>query len=182
MKQVSENAYPLKGAIKRLLPILLLFAVAVGIAAKTVDFELPDLDGRLHKLSDYRGKWVVVNYWATWCPPCLEEMPELERFHINHKEKDAIVLGVNLQMIDTSELKEFVEQQFISYPVLREEPASNTELGQVPGLPTTFLVAPDGHLAARQVGPVTAAMLENTIKEYERHTAPGSSLAELRGQ
>lgn len=170
----------MKDASKRLLSMLLLFAVALGAAANTVDFELPDLEGKLHRLSDYRGKWIVVNYWATWCPPCLEEMPELEMFHINHKDKDAVVLGVNMETIDASELREFVEQQFISYPVLREKPALYTELGQVSGMPTTFLVAPDGHLAARQVGQVTATMLENTIREYKQHSAPGYSLAKSR--
>ncbi|MES9935022.1 MAG: TlpA disulfide reductase family protein, partial [Sedimenticola sp.] len=54
--------------------------------AEPADFSLPDLDGRTVKLSEFRGKWVVVNYWATWCPPCVEEMPELELFHSQNKD------------------------------------------------------------------------------------------------
>ncbi|MEW8429404.1 MAG: TlpA family protein disulfide reductase, partial [gamma proteobacterium symbiont of Ctena orbiculata] len=66
-------------------------------AAETVDFELPGLDGKRYRLSDYRGKWVLVNYWATWCPSCREELPELEVFHNNHKDTDAVVLGVAME-------------------------------------------------------------------------------------
>ena len=96
--------------VRRMPVMLLLFVIAFSVSAKTVDFELAGLEGKRHKLSDYRGKWVVVNYWATWCPPCLEEMPELEMFHNNHKDKDAIVLGVNLEKIDAALLRGFVAE------------------------------------------------------------------------
>ncbi len=141
-----------------------LFSVAAAsVCAGPVDFSLPDLEGVQHRLSDYRGKWVVVNYWATWCPPCLEEMPELETFHDSHKDKDAVVLGVNLEQINLSRLRNFVEEQFLSYPVLRDRPRTTTELGPIPGMPTTYVVSPEGELAARQVGGVTRDMLEDFI-------------------
>ncbi|MBU0500116.1 MAG: TlpA family protein disulfide reductase [Gammaproteobacteria bacterium] len=147
-------------------------AAILGMAAPfaqaaVVDFELPDLEGKARKLSDYRGKWVVVNYWATWCPPCLEEMPELELFHNNHKDKDAVVLGVNLEQISPNALRDFVDGQFISYPVLLSGPKASTELGRVPGMPTSFLIAPDGKIVARQVGTVTAADLEGFIEAHK---------------
>jgi peroxiredoxin len=132
-----------------------------------VDFTLPDLEGKPRTLSEFRGKWVVVNYWATWCPPCREELPELEVFHANHQEKDAVVLGVNLEKISPERLREFVEEQFISFPVLRGQPRSRTELGVVPGLPTTYLVDPEGRVAARQVGPLTLERLEKFIEKLE---------------
>ena len=168
-------------SVWRLFLLLLLLVMGCGVSAKTVDFELTGLQGKSHKLSDYRGKWVVVNYWATWCPPCLEEMPELEMFHNNHKDKDAVVLGVNLEAIDSSLLRGFVEDQFISYPVLLKQPALDTELGRVPGLPTTFLVTPEGRLAARRVGPVTAAELEGMIAEYEKMEGRSGSWSEVWG-
>ncbi|MCU7904899.1 MAG: TlpA family protein disulfide reductase [Candidatus Thiodiazotropha sp. (ex Epidulcina cf. delphinae)] len=132
-------------------------------AAEQVDFELQGLDGKKYRLSDYRGKWVLVNYWATWCPPCLEELPELEIFHNTHKDKDAVVLGVAMERIDPSRLKTFVDEQFLSYPILLTKPAASTELGRVPGLPTSFLVDPEGELVARQVGPLTLDDLEAFI-------------------
>ncbi len=151
------------------LPILaLLVGLLLGAqaSAETVDFTLPDLEGKPHKLSDYRGKWVVVNYWATWCPPCLEEIPELEVFHANHQDKDAVVLGVNMEEIDLESLKVFVDDQFISYPILRTGADSPGELGRVTGLPTSYLVSPAGELAARQVGPITADAIESFIRNY----------------
>ncbi|MET0027363.1 MAG: TlpA disulfide reductase family protein [Candidatus Thiodiazotropha sp.] len=136
---------------------------AQTVLAEPVDFELKGLDGKTYRLSDYRGKWVLVNYWATWCPPCREELPELEVFHNNHKDKDAVVLGVAMERIDPPRLKAFVDEQFLSYPILMTEPAARTELGRIPGLPTSFLVNPKGETVARQVGPVTVEDLESFI-------------------
>ncbi|MEW8505994.1 MAG: TlpA disulfide reductase family protein [Candidatus Thiodiazotropha sp.] len=147
----------------RLLVITILSFYAFMAAAETVDFELPGLDGKRYRLSDYRGKWVLVNYWATWCPPCREELPELEVFHNNHKDTDAVVLGVAMERIEMPRLKAFVDEQFLSYPILIAKPAARTELGRVPGLPTSFLVNPEGKLVARQVGPVTLEDLESFI-------------------
>ncbi|PVV10611.1 MAG: thiol-disulfide oxidoreductase [gamma proteobacterium symbiont of Ctena orbiculata] len=147
----------------RALCIMALALYSVMAAAETVDFELLGLDGKRYRLSDYRGKWVLVNYWATWCPPCREELPELEVFHNNHKDTDAVVLGVAMERIEKPRLKAFVDEQFLSYPILIAEPAARTELGRVPGLPTSFLVNPEGELVARQVGPLTMEDIEGFI-------------------
>jgi peroxiredoxin len=148
----------------RVLAIATLSLLTIRAAADTVDFELQGLDGKQYRLSDYRGKWVLVNYWATWCPPCREELPELEVFHNNHKDRDAVVLGVAIERIEMPRLKAFVDEQFLSYPILITEPAARTELGRVPGLPTSFLVNPKGELVARQVGPLTLEDLEGFIE------------------
>jgi len=139
--------------------------------ADPVDYSLPDLNGKIHSLADYKGKWVVVNYWATWCPPCQDEIPDLVNFHDRHKDKDAVVIGINFEDIGKEQLEIFVDSFLISYPVLRSEPAAATPLGPVPGLPTTYIIAPDGSPVARQVGPVTAQQLEDYIakKLKERH-------------
>ena len=139
--------------------------------AEPVDFMLPDMTGKEHRLSDYRGKWVLVNFWATWCPPCREELPELEVFHANHSEKDAVVLGVNMEDIGLEPLRAFVDEQFLSFPILRMSPRVSTELGRIPGLPTSFLISPSGEVAARHVGPLTKQVLEDFI---QRHAASRS--------
>jgi len=131
--------------------------------AQPVDFALPDLKGETQKLSDYRGKWVVVNYWATWCPPCLTEIPELIAFHEKHKDKDAVVIGVDLEDIGLAELNEFVESYFLNYPVLRKKPAAKSSLGIISGLPTSFLISPKGEVMAKQTGGITAKMIEDFI-------------------
>ena len=138
------------------------------------DFTLPDLDGRAQSLSDYRGRWVLVNYWATWCPPCREELPELEVFH-NGAEGRAVVLGVNMEAIEKPALRAFVEQQFLSYPILvaSDRPGRDQLIGPVDGLPTSYLVAPDGEIVARQVGPVTAEAIRAFIERYETRNGGG---------
>ncbi len=132
------------------------------------DFTLRDLDGKPHSLSDYRGQWVLVNYWATWCPPCLEELPELEIFH-SASEGKAVVLGVNMETITEPQLRAFVDRQFLSFPILRasDNPAQHELVGPVDGLPTSYLVAPDGEVVARQVGQITAESLSGFIERYE---------------
>lgn len=151
--------------LKRACLALTLLVLSPLSSATEAEFSLPGLDGRQHRLSEYRGKWVVVNYWATWCPPCREELPELEVFHSNHQDR-AVVLGVNLEEIDEPRLRDFVEEQFLSYPILRGDRASAQALGPVPGLPTTYLVSPQGQVVASQVGPVTAKGIQRFIDNY----------------
>ncbi len=154
---------------------LLPLALATAAPGADDDFTLPDLHGKPHSLSDYRGKWVLVNYWATWCPPCLEELPELEVFHSAAAGK-AIVLGVNMESIGDAALKSFVEEQFLSFPILRADaqPPRSQLLGPVEGLPTSYLVAPSGEVVARQVGPITAEAITAFIERYEAKQAGGS--------
>lgn len=125
-----------------------------------------DLDGNRLRLADYHGKWVVVNYWATWCPPCLEEIPELVHFHDAHKDKDAVVIGVNMEERDKQSLAEFVDDYMVSYPVV---PMSDDMplLGNIPGLPTTYLLDPGGNTAAVQVGQITQEMIEAFMAKYK---------------
>ncbi len=150
----------------RTLVLLFMMIVPLSLSAEPVDFELSGLDGKQYRLSDYRGKWVLINFWATWCPPCLEEMPELELFHTNHKDKDAVVLGLNMEDISETKLKKFVEQQFVSYPILLIKRSSQLPFGRVAGLPTSFLISPQGDIIARQVGTVTAESIERFMASY----------------
>lgn len=133
------------------------------------DIKFIDLNGEETMLSDYKGKWVIVNLWATWCPPCLVEIPDLVMFHEAHKDKDAIVIGVNYETLDVDKVKTFSESQMINYPVVRFETEADgkmTPFGALQGLPTTYMVAPDGSVVAARTGMVDQAMLESFMSTY----------------
>lgn len=133
-------------------------------AERTIDFSLQDLDGKTQTLSEYRGKWVVVNFWATTCPPCIKEMPELSDFHDRHKDKDAVVLGVNFEDIRESWMRAFLNSVDVSYPILPWGTSPATPFGMIIALPTTFIVSPDGTSVAHYTGQITAADIEAYIE------------------
>ena len=152
--------------MKRRLPLLLLL-LAMPLSVLAVDMPLTDINGNKVNLKSYLGKWVVVNYWATWCPPCIVEMPELQSFHDEHVNKDALVIGINTELIGKQQLRSFLEDYFITYPIVSSKPTQQSELGLIPGLPTTFLVTPEGEVVARQVGPVTRDMIEQFMQNWQ---------------
>lgn len=142
--------------------------MAGALQAEPIDLTITDVQGVEHRLADQRGKWVVVNYWATWCPPCLEELPELELFHNTHREHDAVVWGMNSEDLKLEELIGFLQHEAISFPVFQVAPGGNSPFGAVPGIPTTFLISPKGDVVARQVGGVSAEDLETFIQNYKK--------------
>jgi len=131
---------------------------------RTIELSLKDLDGKLHTLAEYRGKWVVVNFWATTCPPCIQEMPELSDFHDRHKDRDAVVLGVSFEDIRQSWMKRFLDSVDVTYPILPWGTSPATPFGQIIALPTTFIVSPSGTSVARYTGQITAADIETYIE------------------
>jgi len=142
----------------------------ISSVAVAQDIEFKDLEGNSVKLSDYKGKWIIVNYWATWCPPCRVEMPELTLLHEQHKDKDAVVIGVNYESNPVPEVKKFIEEFMINFPVVREKNGADgytTSFGPLKGLPTTYMVAPNGKVVAARTGMVDQKMLEAFMKKYE---------------
>ncbi|CAK0744291.1 cytochrome c biogenesis protein CcmG, thiol:disulfide interchange protein DsbE [Gammaproteobacteria bacterium] len=134
-------------------------------SAMATDFSVVDLDGHSQSLAAYRGKWVVVNFWATWCPSCCGEIPDLNTFHRNHHTQDAVVLGLAFDD-DTSdaELRNFVRIHSMVYPIARATTTVAHALGAVTGLPTTYLVDPTGKVVARQLGPIAQTDIEDFIR------------------
>jgi len=150
----------MKTLLRGLFSALLLGCCAL---AHAIDYTLPDLDGRMQSLDQYRGKWVIVNYWATWCGTCRKELPDLVSLHKQHRDQNIVVIGINFEEIGLRELKKFVAEHQIPYPVLRSEPVRSTPLGPVPALPTTYIIDPAGKVVAGEVGLVTQQNLEEYI-------------------
>lgn len=144
-----------------------LLLLSGAILADEVDFELPDLEGVTHTLSDYRGQWVVVNFWATWCRPCRAEIPDLSRLH--EARDDLVVLGLAYDQASVEELTEFLQEYPASYPILRVDMSQPPAALDAPrALPTTHLVDPSGQLVHTWLGPVTSKMIQRYIKGLVR--------------
>ncbi len=145
--------------------LILVFCLVSAMAtAAQIQFSAKDIAGKQYNLSDYKGKWVVVNYWATWCPPCLDEIPELIEFHEQYNKDTAVVLGVSYEEVEIEYLKTFIDEFFMSYPVLIGDISQPPPFGPLIGLPTTYVISPEGKLVYTQIGGVTKAWLEDAIK------------------
>jgi len=150
--------------MSRLKYIVVLCLLPAWLYAGDIQFTVPDLAGKQHTLSDYKGKWVVINYWATWCPPCLDEIPELIEYHEAYNKDQAVVLGVNYEDVEDHDLKTFIDEYFISYPVLKGDTSRPPPFGRLLGLPTTYVISPQGKLVSTKIGGVSKAWLEAVTK------------------
>ena len=144
---------------------LLLFLLAFSLAGHAANFSLEDLQGKTYRLSDYRGKWVLVNYWATWCPPCLDEIPELTSLHNAHHGKDLLVIGVAIDSGSVNKVADFAQAHGISYPVVMGNREVTDQIGAVEVLPVSFLYNPKGEQVSYHAGKVTRASIEAYIKK-----------------
>lgn len=150
-------------AIRYSVVILLFMASTALTAGDSADYELRDLDGNTHRVSDYRGKWLVINFWATWCRPCIKEMPELERFFQENKSR-AGVWGVTFEDSDREKILAFIETLGVTYPILGYGQDPLTGFGNVTVLPTTFVIDRNGLFFHRFEGPISAQDIVEIIE------------------
>lgn len=128
------------------------------------EFVLPDLfdDSLSHSLVKYNGQPVILNFWASWCVPCKEEMPALQRAYEKYRDEGLVVLGVNQTYVDgLDEAREFVNELALTFPNVRDDSGNTSErLYRVMGLPTSVFITQDGEIAHKQIGQMTDEQIE----------------------
>jgi thiol-disulfide isomerase/thioredoxin len=143
---------------------LLIFSqLAMADTSISNNFIVKDTAGMQHALSQYKGKWVLVNYWATWCPPCLEEVPDLVNLYDRRRHKDLMVLGVVFDYKDTKEVALYVDDMLMSYPIVLGDSAVTAQIGSAEVLPTTFIYNPQGQLVKIKRGLISKQYIEKMI-------------------
>ena len=151
-----------KSLLLSLLMVVLLSLPTISYAANS--FVLKDMAGKKHTLAEYKGKWVIVNYWATWCPPCLEEVPDLVALYDSRKNKDLMILGVAFDYQDAQEVTDYVNDMLISYPIVLGDEEVQKQIGFSDVLPTSYIYNPRGELVKTKHGLVTKQYLDGFLK------------------
>ena len=149
--------------IRKLIVAWLLFAATVVNADPPSNFVLNDLSGTQHSLAQYKGKWLIVNYWATWCPPCLEEIPELVALYDERSADDVMVIGVVFDYENVAEVKRYIDDMLIAYPVVLGDQAIVKQIGSAAVLPTTYIFNPQGTMIRAKRGIVSRHYLETIM-------------------
>ncbi len=131
---------------------------------KLMQLTLPDLDGHAQAFSQWRGKVLVVNFWASWCAPCVQEMPAFSRLQERYAEQGVQFVGVGIDEVE--HLRAFIRKTPVSYPLLVASlPISDTPALQIAGLPYTLVIARDGHIESRRLGRLDEAVLETMLQQ-----------------
>ena len=116
------------------------------------DFVLKDLSGKPERFRKFKGKVVLLNFWATWCPPCRVEMPSMERLYQTYRADGFVVVAISIDRAPAAKVKAFVKELGLSFPVLHDRDSSIARLYSVPGVPTSYLIGARGRIAYRAVG------------------------------
>ncbi|MEF2244647.1 redoxin domain-containing protein [Paenibacillus sp. IITD108] len=130
------------------------------------DFILESLDGEKRKLSDYRGKKVMVNLWATWCPPCREEMPDMQAYYEQYQSDDMEIFAVNLTSSEKSmeNIENFVQRNGLSFPILLDSDDQVSSRYEVFQIPTTYILNAEGEIEQKIIGPMNLEIMEQLMQ------------------
>lgn len=134
------------------------------------DFELTTLAGEAVRLSDYKGKKVILNFWATWCPPCRAEMPDMQKYYDEQADSENVeILAVNLTTADKGmdKINAFVEEFSLTFPVPMDTEGEIGDLYQAASIPTSYMIDTEGRVQQKIVGPMNEEMMEEFIADME---------------
>ncbi len=150
-------------------------AAPAPAASDTPELRVTTLDGKSYDLAGHRGRWVVVNFWATWCAPCIKEMPELSALDAMREHIE--VIGLAYEEIEPADMQAFLKEHPVVYPIAVLDVTDPPKSFDTPrGLPMTYLIDPDGKVAGKFLGPVDAKKIEDAIAKAGG-PAPGAALA-----
>lgn len=132
-----------------------------------VDFKLTSFDGKEISLSDYRGKKVLVNFWASWCPPCRAEMPHMQKFYKEFQDKDVVVLGVNLTFTEKSpkNATDFIDEYKLTFPMVKDSAGEVSDEYVVISYPTSLFIDTQGIIRHKFQGAITYSIMKDSIAD-----------------
>ena len=148
------------------------------LSSPAPDFSLVSLDGKTTRLSDFRGKAVLLNFWATWCGPCKIEMPWFVDFQKQYGSQGLQIVGVAMDDASKEDIGKFAKDMGVNYPILIGKEAVGDQYGGVPALPETFIIARDGKIMDKIIGLRGKAEIEDAIKKA-LNTQPAASQASV---
>jgi thiol-disulfide isomerase/thioredoxin len=146
--------------IKKALFVICLLPLFLTACSK--QSEIRDSAGNLIQLSDYRGKWMLINYWAVWCEPCMKEMPILNKLQKDYKNK-VVILGVNFDQSPSADIQAVAKRYALTYPLLSQFPIAQLSTEEVSVVPTTFVINPQGQLFQILKGPQSETQLMKAL-------------------
>lgn len=177
MAQTKQKRFILRTIILSVLVLAIVYTIynnatkekteVLGIGDQAPDFTLLDLNGEEHRLSDYKGQGVFLNFWGTWCKPCAKEMPAMDRQYEIYKEQGVQILAVNIAQSDF-EVERFASQYGLDFPIVIDKTKSVMEAYNIKPLPTTLLINPDGEI--EQI--VRGEMTEQDIAGFMEQIRP----------
>ena len=129
------------------------------------NFVLKDINGKIVSLSDFKGKVVIVDFWATWCPPCQAEIPHFQALYKENSQKGLVIIGVALDKGGMKVVKPFVEGKGVTYPIVMGTEEVVNRYGGVRGIPTTFIIDRKGYIVEKIVGYRDKSFFESAIKK-----------------
>lgn len=136
-------------------------AADTGVATA---WELKDVDGKTIKLADFKGKVVILDFWATWCPPCRAEIPSFVDLQTKYKDKGLQVIGISMDEGGPAVLKPFIEKNKINYPIVIGTQKTTEDYGGIEGIPTTFIINKEGKIVGKHVGLTSKEEFEKEIE------------------
>jgi peroxiredoxin len=153
----------------RIFPAMVFFGVLFGVNGLQADpapaWNLPDINGKSVSLSDFKGKVVVLDFWATWCPPCRAEIPHFIDLQKQYGDQGLAVIGISLDAGGAGVVAAFAKKNNLNYTVVMGDSDVVAQYGHIQGIPTTFIIDPKGEIVSKYVGLTDASVIEGDIKK-----------------